>query len=164
MKLLRDVNAKRCKGSQLADDLALHVFCACGCRSILPLFARRSLCSSLVFCVEEGFSPKYSFSLFFPVRASTSSPVLVVPAGSPSRGGIVAVYDFDLNEPSLPTPLYSVLASISVYGPFNCVSFHRFSRQLSAFSLCSFGVISVSLVISAIYFFMKVSISPDVIL
>ena len=36
---------------------------------------------------------------------------------------------------------YSVLASVSAfYGPFNCISFHKFSRQLSAFSLCSSGL------------------------
>ena len=38
----------------------------------------------------------------------------MVPAGSPSRGGHVAVYVFDINQPSLPTPFYSVLVSISV--------------------------------------------------
>ena len=37
-----------------------------------------------------------------------------VPAGSPSRGGDVAVYVFDINHPSLPTPFYFVLLSISV--------------------------------------------------
>ena len=37
--------------------------------------------------------------------------------GSPSRGGNVAVYVSDVNQPSLPTPffLYSVLVSISVF-------------------------------------------------
>ena len=34
--------------------------------------------------------------------------------GSPSRGGDVAVYVLDTNQPSLPTP-YSVLVSISVF-------------------------------------------------
>ena len=38
-----------------------------------------------------------------------------VPAGSPSRGGGVVVNIFDINQPSLPTPFYSVLASISVF-------------------------------------------------
>ena len=38
-----------------------------------------------------------------------------VPTGSPSRGGDVAGYVFDINQPSLSTPLYSVLASISVF-------------------------------------------------
>ena len=35
-----------------------------------------------------------------------------VPAGSPSRGGDVAVY---INQPSLPTPFHSVLVSVSVF-------------------------------------------------
>ena len=39
----------------------------------------------------------------------------MVPAGSPSRGGDVAVYVLDINQPSLPTPfLFSVLVSVSV--------------------------------------------------
>ena len=38
----------------------------------------------------------------------------LVPADSPSRGGDVAVYVFDINQPSLPTPFCSVLVSISV--------------------------------------------------
>ena len=38
-----------------------------------------------------------------------------VPAGSPSRGGDVAVYVFDTDQPSLPTPFYSVLVSISIF-------------------------------------------------
>ena len=37
------------------------------------------------------------------------------------------------------------------------LSFHKFSRQLFAFSLFSFGLISALLVLSMIYFFMKVS-------
>ena len=38
---------------------------------------------------------------------------MTVPTGSPSRGGDVMVYVFDINQPSLPTPFYSVLVSIS---------------------------------------------------
>ena len=34
---------------------------------------------------------------------------------SNSRGGVVAVYVFDLNKPSLSTPFYSVLVSASVF-------------------------------------------------
>ena len=51
-----------------------------------------------------------------------------------------------------------------LYGPFSCISFHKFSRQLSAFSLCSCGLISAVLDFSTLYLFMKVSLSPDVIL
>ena len=45
------------------------------------------------------------------------------PHGSPSRGGDVAVYVFDINQPSLPTPFYSVLVSIPVFMALSTV-FH----------------------------------------
>ena len=35
-------------------------------------------------------------------------------SGSPSRGGDVAIYVFDINQLSLPTHFYSVLVSVSV--------------------------------------------------
>ena len=41
--------------------------------------------------------------------------VLIVPTGSPSRGGDVAVFVFDINQLSLPTPFYFVLVSVSVF-------------------------------------------------
>ena len=71
----------------------------------------------------------------------------------------------DINQPNLPTPFYSVLVPISVfYSPFNCISFYKFFRQLSAFSLSSSGLHSVLLVLSTVYLFMKVSLSPDIFL
>ena len=48
-----------------------------------------------------------------------------------------------------------------LYGPFNCISFHNSSRQLSVFSLCSSGLMSSLLILSTIYLFLKVSFSPD---
>ena len=39
----------------------------------------------------------------------------MVPAGLPSRGRDVAVYVFDINQPSLPTPSNYALVSISVF-------------------------------------------------
>ena len=76
----------------------------------------------------------------------------MVPTGSPSRGGDVAVYVFNRNQPSLPTPFYFVLVSVSVFMTLlNCISFHKLSRQLSAFSLCSSGLISALLVLSTTY-------------
>ena len=51
-----------------------------------------------------------------------------------------------------------------LYGPFNCISFCKFSRQLSAFSLCSFGLISASLALSTTYLFIEISFNADVIL
>ena len=38
-----------------------------------------------------------------------------VPTSSPSSGEDVAVYLSDINQPSLPTPFQSVLASVSVF-------------------------------------------------
>ena len=46
-----------------------------------------------------------------------------VPMGSPSRSGDVAVYVFDINQPSLPTLFYSVLVSVSVFMALSAV-FH----------------------------------------
>ena len=37
-----------------------------------------------------------------------------VPEGSLSRGGDVVVYGFDISQPSLLTPFYSVLVPVSV--------------------------------------------------
>ena len=73
-----------------------------------------------------------------------------VPAGSPSRGGEVVVCVFDINQPSLPSPFYSVLVSVSVFMALTCISFHKFSRQLSTFSLCPFGPVSPLLVLPTI--------------
>ena len=57
-----------------------------------------------------------------------------VPAGSPSRGGDVKFSVLDINQASLPTPFILFLCLFLSYGPFTCISFHKFSRQLSVFS------------------------------
>ena len=44
--------------------------------------------------------------------------LLVKPMGSPSHGGDVAVYVFDINQLSLSTPFYSVLVSVSFLWSF----------------------------------------------
>ena len=54
------------------------------------------------------------FVFFFQISMLT-----YVPAGSPSRGGDV----FDINQPSLPTPFYSVLESVFVFMALSTV-FH----------------------------------------
>ena len=46
--------------------------------------------------------------------------------------------------------LFYSCVCVCLYGPFNCISFHKFSRQLSAFSLCSSSLIFALLVLSAI--------------
>ena len=67
-----------------------------------------------------------------------------------------------------PTELaHSFLFCCFVYfclsGPFKCISFHTFSRQLSVFSLCSAGLISTLLFLSTVFLFMKSFFSPDLI-
>ena len=49
------------------------------------------------------------------VRCNVLHLIFTVPAGSPSRGGGVLVYVKGINQPSLPTPFYSVLVSVSVF-------------------------------------------------
>ena len=52
-----------------------------------------------------------------------------------------------------------------LYGPFSCTSFPKFSLQLSAFSVCSYGLISALMVLSSICISpWKKSLSPDKIL
>ena len=52
-----------------------------------------------------------------------TSLCLQVPRGSLSRGGELAVNDFDIDQPSLPTPFYSVLMSVSVFTALSTI-FH----------------------------------------
>ena len=70
---------------------------------------------------------------------------MALPAGSPSRGGDVKVYVKDLNQPSLPTPFYFFLVSISVFMAFSTV-FHStnslddcFITLFFWYYLCLFG-------------------------
>ena len=46
--------------------------------------------------------------------------------------------------------LFCSCACFCLYGPFNCISFRKFSRQLYIFSLCSSGFTSALLVLSYI--------------
>ena len=56
------------------------------------------------------------------------------PHGSPSRGGDVAVYVFDINQPSLPFLFYSVLESISVFLALSTVFYSISSPDNSSLS------------------------------
>ena len=87
-----------------------------------------------------------------------------VHTGSPSRGGHVAVYVIDVNQPSLPTPFYSVLLSISVFMALS-TGFHSInSPDNSPFSRSVLSVLTLALlVLSTICLSMKVSFSPDII-
>ena len=70
---------------------------------------------------------------FSPENTSDS----VVPMGSPSRGGDVTVYVCDTNQPSSPTPFYSVLVSISVFMALSNVFHSINSPDNSPFSYSS---------------------------
>ena len=70
-------------------------------------------------CSEPPFLCINSLSLSLSLSLSFS----LVPTGSPSCGGDVAVYVFDITQPSLPTPFYSVLVSVSVFMALSTV-FH----------------------------------------
>ena len=63
--------------------------------------------------------------------------------GSPSRGGDVAVYVFDINQLSLPTPFYSVLVSISVFMALSTVFHSINSHDNSPFSLSVLEVLAL---------------------
>ena len=74
-------------------------------------------------------------------------PSKEVPRGSPSRGGHVAVSVKDINQPSLPTPFYSVLVSISVFmalsTEFHSINFpdnSPFSHTVFPVYLCFVGL------------------------
>ena len=57
-----------------------------------------------------------------------------LPASSPSRGGDVTVYVYDINQPFF---LFCSCVYFCLYGPLDCSSFQKCSRKLSVFSLCS---------------------------
>ena len=90
--------------------------------------------------------------------------VTMVPAGSPSRGGDVTVYVPDINQLLPPPFLLCSCVCFCLYSSFNCISFHKFSRQLSASSLCSSALIFLPYWSFQLFvFFTKVSLSPDII-
>ena len=90
---------------------------------------------------------------------------LWVPVGSPSRGGDVEVYVFDINQPSLPTPFYSVLVSGSVFTALS-PAFHSIHSPDNSplFHSVLLVLICLSGPFNCIYLSMKVSLSPDIIL
>ena len=92
-------------------------------------------------------------AVFYADAPTSHHALSCVPADSPSRGGDAAVYVFitETNRACSLLFLFYSCVYFCLYGPFNCNSFHTFSRQLSAFSFCSSGLISALLVLSPIY-------------
>ena len=104
--------------------------------------------------------------LALPESTQPNISLVTAPAASPSRGGDVAEYVFDINQPSLPTPFYCIPVTLSVVMALSFV-FHSISSPNNSprsLSLCSSGLIFALLVLSTIYVSTKVSFSPDIIL
>ena len=78
--------------------------------------------------------------------------------------GDVAVYVFDINQLSLPTPFYFFLVSVSVVVTHSTVFRSINSPDNYPLSHSSSGFLSALSVLSTIYLFVKVSLSPDIIL
>ena len=66
------------------------------------------------------FLPYWSFQLNI---SKGKSPSVLVLADSSSRGGDIAVFVLDINQPSLPTPFNSVFVSVSIFMALSTV-FH----------------------------------------
>ena len=86
----------------------------------------------------------------------------LVPAGSPSRNGDVAVCVLTWTNRSCPLLFILSLCLFLSLWPFQ-LYFIPLILLTAVFSLCSFSPISALLVLSSVYLFMKVSFSPDVI-
>ena len=105
----------------------------------------------------------YTTSLCYTMLSCTTLHHTLVPTGLPSRGWDVAVYVFDINQLGLPTPLYSVLLSVSVFMALSNVFHSINSPENSAFSHFFSGLIFALFVLSTICLFIKVYLSPDII-
>ena len=79
-----------------------------------------------------------------PESTETKHGSVRVPTGYPSRGMDVTVYVCDINQPSLPIPIYSVLVSISVFMALSTVFHSINSPDNSPFSHFVLPVLSLS--------------------
>ena len=128
----------------------------------LPLF--RLFTSNIIFDVLIGWSWSGDWqprSLY-----STSSSLLVVsPRGLTfTWWGCCGLCFWHESTKLAHSFLFCSCVYFYLSSPFNCISFHKFSWQLSTFSVCSSSLISALLVLSTIYLCMKVSSGPGIIL
>ena len=89
------------------------------------------------------FALSFSYVNILALAYTFLSLSLSLLTGSPLRGEDVAVYVFDINQPSLPTPLYSVLVSISVFMALSTVFHSINSPDNSPFSHSVLPVLSL---------------------
>ena len=117
------------------------------CISRLTISIKNNVCSQRrVQIIHPSFSPPLP------------SLLPEVPTGPPSHGGDVTVYVRHKPTELAHSFLFCSCVYFSLYGPFNCTSFHKFSRQLSAFSLCSSGLIFSLLVLSTLSIYLYESL------
>ena len=90
-----------------------------------------------------------------------STPRTVVQASSRWPGEDVTVYVWHKPAELAHSFLFCSCICFCLSSPSNCISFRKFSRQHSLFSLCSSGFISALLVLSTRYLCVKVFFSPD---
>ena len=103
--------------------------------------------------------------LALPESSQPNISLVTAPAASSSRGGDVAEYVFDINQPSLPTPFYCIPVTLSVFMALSFVFHSISSPNNSPLSLSVLPVLFFALlVLSTIYVSTKVSFSPDIIL
>ena len=69
--------------------------------------------ASLVCRHYRGRTTVSGLSCYSRPHHSTTVGFASAPAGSPSRGGDVMIHVKEVNQPSLPTPFYSVLVSVA---------------------------------------------------
>ena len=77
---------------------------------------------------------KYFFFFFLPLRMSPRAHIHVV--------GMLRFMFLTLTAELVHCFLFRSCVYFCLYGPFNCISFHKFFRQLSTFSLCPSGLLS----------------------
>ena len=140
---------------KFSRQLSIFSFCSSGCISVILALSTIFLHTSLSLYIYISLYQSICLSIYL----YKSLLQLWVPTGSPSRGGHDAVYVRDINQPSLPTP-FNLFCSCVCF----CLStvFHSINSPLSHSVLPC--LISASLVLSTLYFFMKASFSPDMTL
>ena len=105
-----------------------------------------------------------SFSIILPSGVIKASTVRQSPRAHLHVLGMLRLMPWHKPTEFVHSFLFRSCVCFYLYDPFNCISFLTLSRQFSAFSLCSSGFMSALLVPSTIDLFMKVFLSPYIIL
>ena len=131
---------------------------------------KKIIVSSQKICVHITELIRKAFTQWTHPNHSVNVSLKSFPTGSPSRGGDGAVYVFDINQPSLPTPFFFFfffffLLFLCLFLSFNCISLHKFSHPTLCFLTQFFrSYFCLTGPFNYMYSFMKVSFSLDVTL